>query len=61
MVLGSEREAGASENARDIESRLGNHPIAQEMRELEPWRVMTSWCCPQMQGILTPVIEGFAA
>ena len=57
----SEREMGASKNAQDVNIQLGEHRIAQELRDLKVGRVMAYHYCPQMQGILTPVIESYAA
>jgi hypothetical protein len=57
----SEREMGFSKNGLDAELQLGDHPIADELRSLKLGKIMAYMYCPQMQGILTPVIESFAA
>ena len=59
-LIGSEREMGESRNGEDAQLELGEHPIAQELRDLKLGRVMAYYFCPHMQGILTPVIESFA-
>jgi hypothetical protein len=58
--IGSEREMGASRSSEDAKLELGDHPIAQELRELALSRVMAYYYCPAMQGVLTPVIESYA-
>lgn len=58
--IGSEQEMGASRSGEDIKLELGDHPIAQELRDLAVGRVMAYYYCPQLQGILTPVIESYA-
>lgn len=57
----SERAMGNSRNAEDVELTLGDHPIADELRDMKLGKVMTYMYCPKMQGILTPVIESFPA
>ncbi len=58
--VGSEREMGASRDGEDVQLELGDHPIAQELRDLALGRVMAYYYCPAMKGILTPVIESYA-
>jgi hypothetical protein len=57
----SEREAGVSTSGQDVKLELGAHPIAQELGEIKPGKVLGYRYCPQAQGILTPVFESFAA
>jgi hypothetical protein len=60
LVL-SEREMGASRSGKDVRLELGDHRIAEELKELRLGRVLGFGYCPQAQGILTPVFESFAA
>lgn len=60
LVL-SERDMGASKSGDDVRLELGQHPISQELRELELGRMLGYQYCPQAQGILTPVFESFAS
>ena len=57
----SERDMGASRGGRDVKIELGEHSIAQELRQLNLGRVLGYQYCPRAQGILTPVFESFAA
>ena len=59
--IASEREMGISKRAEDVDLQLGEHPIADELRNMKLGRIMTYMYCPHMQGILTPVIESFPA
>ena len=45
----------------DVVLEVGDHEISEEIRELNLGRVLMYGHCPQAQGILTPVIESFAA
>jgi hypothetical protein len=56
----SEREMGFSKNGEDVKFEFGDHPIADELRELQLGRVVSYSYCPHAQGILTPVLESFA-
>lgn len=55
-----ERGMGSSRSSRDVKLELGEHPMAEELRELEFGRVLGYQYCPQARGILTPVFESFA-
>ena len=57
----SERQAGASRDAADVRLELGNHPMAQDLRDLELGRLLAYQFCPQQQAILTPVLESHPA
>jgi hypothetical protein len=57
----SEREMGISRKAEDVSLELGEHGIAESLRELNLGRVLRYQYCPQTQAILTPVFESFAA
>jgi len=57
----SEREMGLSRSGDDVVLEVGDHEISEEIRELNLGRVLMYGHCPQAQGILTPVIESFAA
>jgi len=56
----SEREMGFSKNGEDVKLELGDHPIAEELRELNLGKVVSYSYCPHAQGILTPVFESLA-
>jgi hypothetical protein len=56
----NERQTGASRNEPDLQLQLGDHPIADELREMRLGRMLGVQFCPHAQGILTPVIESFA-
>ena len=56
----SERDMGDSKNGEDVKLELGEHQIAEELRELELGKVLGYQYCPHAQGILTPVFESFA-
>jgi hypothetical protein len=56
----SEREMGISKSSEDVKLELGEHRIAEELRALSLGKVLRYGCCPQAQGILTPVFESFA-
>jgi hypothetical protein len=60
LVL-SDREMGASRSGKDVRLELGDHRIAEELKELRLGRVLGFGYCPQAQGVLTPVFESFAA
>ena len=55
----NEREMGESKSKDDVKLELGDHRIADELRELDLGKVTGYRYCPQTQGILTPVIESF--
>ncbi|MDX1314718.1 MAG: acetoacetate decarboxylase family protein [Eudoraea sp.] len=55
----SERDMGSSTSAADVQIEFGDHPIAREMKEIKPSRVLGYSYCPSAQGILTPVFESF--
>jgi hypothetical protein len=50
-----------SSGIEDVKLELGEHPIAQELVEMELGRVLGYRYCPHAQGILSPVLESFAA
>jgi hypothetical protein len=56
----SEREMGDSKNAEDVRLELGEHRIAQELRELKLGKILGYQYCFHAQAILTPVFESFA-
>jgi hypothetical protein len=56
MIL-SERQMAVSKNPVDVLLDLGDHPIAQELRELGIVRAVGCQYAPQLQAVLTPVIE----
>ena len=55
----SERAMGHSRSAADINLDLGDHPIAEELKELKLGKVSGYGYCPHAQGILTMVFESF--
>ncbi len=56
----SEREQFSGQNANSARLELGDHPIAQEVKELQLGRMLGYQYAPHHQAILTPVIESFA-
>ncbi len=56
----SEREMGESRSGADVKIELGEHQIAEELRELQLGGVLGYSYCPRAQGILTPVFESFS-
>jgi hypothetical protein len=59
--IAGECEMGTSKDIQDVELKLGEHRIAQELRELELGRITAYSYCPHRQHILTPVIESLRA
>jgi len=59
FVIG-ERDMGNSKKSEDVQLDLGEHPIAEELKEMNLGRVVGYGYCPHAQGILTPVFESFA-
>ena len=57
----SERDMGNSKSGKYVRIELGEHRIAGELKELKLGKVLGYGYCPQAQGILTPVLESFAA
>jgi hypothetical protein len=57
----SQREMGISKDSEDVKLDLGVHPITDELRSMKLGKLIAFMYCPFMQGILTPVIESFAA
>ncbi len=55
----SECEGGISKVQTDIKLELGDHQIAQELRNLKLGRILQYEYCPQRQAILTPVCESY--
>ena len=53
-------QAGISRNAGDARLELGDHPIAREITDLAPGRMLAYQYTPHVQAILTPVIESFS-
>lgn len=60
LFILSERETGESKSGEDIKIVLGEHKIAQELRDMKLGKVVSYQYCPYAQCILTPVIESFA-
>lgn len=60
-IVVNERDMGISKNAGDTEIHLGEHPIAEELKDMKLGRVLAYQYCPQYQIILTPVFESYAA
>ena len=56
----SERLMGMSKRGADVQLELGDHQIADELRTLNPGKVVSYSYCPHAQGILTPVFESYA-
>ena len=57
----SEADVGASKKGQEVALELGDHPMAEEIRSLQLERAVHYLYCPRASGILTPVIESFAA
>lgn len=55
-----ERRQGISRKSAHAHFELGDHPIAQELRELNLGRMLFCQYTPQYQVILSPVLESFA-
>jgi hypothetical protein len=59
-MIASGGEVGGSRSQGDVRLELGEHQIADELRELSLGRLLGFRYCAKMQGILTPVIESYA-
>jgi hypothetical protein len=59
LILG-ERHQGVSRKSAHARLELGDHPIAQELRDLGLGRMLFCQYTPQYQAILSPVLESFA-
>jgi len=57
----SEREVGVSKSKDDVTLELGEHKVADELRELDLGKIVEYQYCANAQSILTPVIESFSA
>lgn len=55
----SERLQCQSQRSRDAQLDLGDHPIAQELKELRLNRMIGFQYAPQHQALLTPANESF--
>lgn len=56
----SERNQVSGQGFRDARLELGDHPIAQEVKEWKLGKILAYQYAPQHQAILTPVVESFA-
>lgn len=56
FILG-EGDQGKSRNPADAVLELGDHPIAQELRDLQLGRMAYCYYRPRFQAILSPVLE----
>ncbi len=59
LILG-ERRLGRSRKPADADLELGDHPITQELRDLDLGRMLFCQYAPQGQAILSPPLESFA-
>ena len=59
MIL-NESEMGSSKNGGDVSLELGQHPVANDLRDLGLGKIADYHYCPKAQGILTQVIESFS-
>jgi hypothetical protein len=59
LILG-ERRHGISRQPAHAHLELGDHPIAQELRDLNVGRMLFCQYTPQFPAILSPVLESFA-
>jgi hypothetical protein len=55
----SECQAGLSNNQSDVSLELGDHPMAQELRDLRLGRILQYQYCQQLQAVLSPVCESY--
>lgn len=61
MVISDEREEFVSRKASDARLELGDHRMAQELRNLRLGQMLECAYAPRMQTILMPVMESFEA
>jgi hypothetical protein len=59
-LVRSECEMGTSRLGSDAKLELGNHQIAEELRDWHLGKVMAYQYCPACQAILAPVCESYA-
>ena len=60
MVINAETELATSRSTGDARLELGDHSISQELRDLHLGRMVECQHAPNMQTILTRVLESFA-
>jgi hypothetical protein len=60
-VIVNPRQHGVSRRAGDVRLELGDHPIADELRDLKPGRVIQTEYRPENQAILTHALESYPA
>lgn len=56
----NERQEATSENSTDVRLELGDHIISQELRDLKLGKLITYQYSPELQAILTSVVESFS-
>jgi hypothetical protein len=61
VAVTSERLLARSKNPSSIRLKLGDHPVAQELKELGIGRMLAYQYAPQFRSILSPPLESFAA
>ncbi|UCF10810.1 MAG: acetoacetate decarboxylase family protein [Candidatus Bipolaricaulota bacterium] len=54
-------QIGSAKGKRGVELKLGDHPVADELRALRLGRAAYRFVVPKLEIILTPAIEGFDA
>ncbi len=59
LILSARRQI-SSRDSESVRLELGEHPIAQEVKELKLGKLLAYQYTPQHQAILTPVVESFA-
>lgn len=59
-LIVSERRQVSGRGSSGVRLELGDHPIAQEVREWKLGKILAYQYAPQHQAILTPVAESFA-
>ena len=59
-TIASERQLARSKDASHAQIELGDHPIAQELKELGLGKMLVYQYAPQYQSILSPALESFA-
>lgn len=58
-LLYSERDMGESRREEDVKLELGEHPIADELRNFKLGKMLGYGYCPQAQAILTAPMESY--
>jgi hypothetical protein len=57
----SEHPMGVSSGKGDVTLELGDHPMAQDIRDLNPGKIVQYLDCPRAQPVLTPPLKSYAS